>query len=564
MCLTATFISILLLSAVAGMQLANFASGNFFPEQIPSGIRITSAGTVEGTNLIQQSGNVYTLRGDIHETIVVLRDGIVLDGAGYTLQGSGNGSGVFLQDRNGVTIKNLKITNFQYGIKFTWLYFDSSTPKSNTVSRNTIANNTYGIMLMHSSEGNVFSENLIVNNTYGVSFSSLIHYSNHVFRHNKFDGNDYSIVDQSDRPHDIDTSNTVNSKPIYYWFDQQDKTVPSDAGFVALKNCRGITVQGLELDNNGHGVLLCHTTDSKIVGNILTENAEGITLRESSNNEISENTINGSRDNGIHLSRSNNNIITKNNIQSTGKNGVHLDYDCTGNTIAHNEIADAKENGIYLSSSPNSVITGNKLTQNKLCGICLKYDSDGNIISGNHFTKNGLGLLVETVGSTITENTMINNDGWAIRLNGSQGNNLIHHNNFIENNVEEGFQVSMPAVWSFYALNPDNDAPRARQGPTLGVANPNVWDDGEKGNYWSDYALRYSNASEMGNTGVGDTAYFINENNIDRYPLMAPYNKSIAYQGTQQTEFTMVVTAAIVAVVLGFGLGFLFYFIRRK
>jgi len=42
---------------------------NFMPEPIPSGIKITGAGTVEGTVIIQRSGNVYTLTGDIKGTI---------------------------------------------------------------------------------------------------------------------------------------------------------------------------------------------------------------------------------------------------------------------------------------------------------------------------------------------------------------------------------------------------------------------------------------------------------------------------------------------------------------
>jgi len=55
------------------------------------------------------------------------------------------------------------------------------------------------------------------------------------------------------------------------------------------------------------------------------------------------------------------------------------------------------------------------------------------------------------------------------------------------------------------------------------VANPSIWDNGTSGNYWSDYLTRYPNASEIGNTGVGDTPFYINENNIDHYPLMEPF-----------------------------------------
>jgi hypothetical protein len=56
----------------------------------------------------------------------------------------------------------------------------------------------------------------------------------------------------------------------------------------------------------------------------------------------------------------------------------------------------------------------------------------------------------------------------------------------------------------------------------LNPANPDIWDDGRKGNYWSDYLSRYPNASEVGDTGVGNTPFFINENNVDLFPLMEP------------------------------------------
>ncbi len=49
-----------------------------------------------------------------------------------------------------------------------------------------------------------------------------------------------------------------------------------------------------------------------------------------------------------------------------------------------------------------------------------------------------------------------------------------------------------------------------------------VWDNGSVGNYWSDYLTKYPNASEIGDTGIGDTPYVIDANNIDHYPLMFP------------------------------------------
>lgn len=39
--------------------------------------------------------------------------------------------------------------------------------------------------------------------------------------------------------YDIDSSNMVEGKPVYYWVNRENMTVLSDAGYVALINCTG-------------------------------------------------------------------------------------------------------------------------------------------------------------------------------------------------------------------------------------------------------------------------------------------------------------------------------------
>lgn len=50
----------------------------------------------------------------------------------------------------------------------------------------------------------------------------------------------------------------------------------------------------------------------------------------------------------------------------------------------------------------------------------------------------------------------------------------------------------------------------------------NFWDNGEEGNYWSDYP-----GTDSDGDGIGDTPYIIDANNIDRYPLMNPFSDYI-------------------------------------
>ena len=96
-------------------------------------IYIRVDGTIEGTNKIYCDGNVYTFTENIFDSIIVEKDNIVIDGAGYTL--SGYYTGIDLSNRSNVTIKNLQITNFHCGI-----YLDVSS--NNTIYHNNFINNT--------------------------------------------------------------------------------------------------------------------------------------------------------------------------------------------------------------------------------------------------------------------------------------------------------------------------------------------------------------------------------------------------------------------------------------
>src|SRR5208283_4822923 len=78
------------------------------------------------------------------------------------------------------------------------------------------------------------------------------------------------------------------------------------------------------------------------------------------------------------------------------------------------------------------------------------------------------------------------------------------------------------------------------------------WDNGTTGNYWSDYAAKYPNATEIGNTGVGDTPYLIRVNPtvIDIYPVIAPVtiqNMTLASPSQASTSSFSPTTAVLSA-----------------
>jgi parallel beta-helix repeat protein len=131
-------------------------------------IYIKADGSIDpSTAPIARDGDVYTLTGNIAFTagdvIVIQRDNMILDGAGYTVQGTGRyGAGIQLLERSNVTIKNIVVTGCLYGI-----YLEHSS--HNTISGSRPQGNTHGMYLLESSN-NIIVGNNVTTNDYGMAF----------------------------------------------------------------------------------------------------------------------------------------------------------------------------------------------------------------------------------------------------------------------------------------------------------------------------------------------------------------------------------------------------------
>jgi parallel beta-helix repeat protein len=124
-------------------------------------IYIRAGGSVEGTDQIQRVGNVYTFTGNINASIVVEKDDIVIEGAGYALRGSGSGIGIELKGRSNVKITNVEIKGFNIAIAV-------NGGSDNVIFGNSIKNNDYGVKVDSYSVRNTLSANNITNNGEGI------------------------------------------------------------------------------------------------------------------------------------------------------------------------------------------------------------------------------------------------------------------------------------------------------------------------------------------------------------------------------------------------------------
>jgi len=135
---------------------------NIQPVKASGTIYIRADGSIDPpTAPISTVDNItYTFAGDINNAIVIERDNIVVDGAGYTLQGTDDyeSRGTDVTGRSNITIKNTSIKNYWYGI-----FLDYSS--SNSIFGNNItANMQGGIEFYFSSDYNSIFHNNFINN----------------------------------------------------------------------------------------------------------------------------------------------------------------------------------------------------------------------------------------------------------------------------------------------------------------------------------------------------------------------------------------------------------------
>jgi parallel beta-helix repeat protein len=130
---------------------------------------------------------------------------------------------------------------------------------------NASLNTEMGFYLASSASNTLAGNNASANKEVGIQLEKSV---NCTLKSNMMEGNNYNFgVDGTSLPyfyHDIDASNSVDGKPIYYWINQSEREIPTDAGFVGIINSINITARDLTLTKNSVGLLLAYSVGSWI------------------------------------------------------------------------------------------------------------------------------------------------------------------------------------------------------------------------------------------------------------------------------------------------------------
>ncbi|MDH5483483.1 MAG: right-handed parallel beta-helix repeat-containing protein, partial [Candidatus Bathyarchaeota archaeon] len=125
-------------------------------------IYIKADGTIDpiSANITTSDEVTYVFTDHNFDSLVIEKNDIVVDGAGYKLEGADYGNGITLDEVSNITIRNLKVIKFNYGI---YLY---NTSNNVFHGNNVTGNYYYGFYISQSSNITVY-ENEVTSNGEG-------------------------------------------------------------------------------------------------------------------------------------------------------------------------------------------------------------------------------------------------------------------------------------------------------------------------------------------------------------------------------------------------------------
>ncbi|MCX6767187.1 MAG: right-handed parallel beta-helix repeat-containing protein [Candidatus Micrarchaeota archaeon] len=366
------------------------------------------------------------------------------------------GIGIFRSTGSVISSNSISGGN-RMGIQFIG---SDSTVSNNTVFNCSLTNpDSKGIQL-NGTYLNVSGNNASFNGA-GFAFSDP-GTSKSVFRNNVADNNTYLQYALISGPNsvsddDIDTSNTANGEPIYYYYNESNivlsglsLTAPNTStAKIICVHCTNFTVENSVFSNNLAGLYLLDVNNSLISNNSFSSNGAGALLNGAVNATLSGNTFT---------------YNTRDATPIGPSIGVAIDmtYHSDNATIVNNAIATNASHGIIIDESSNANVTGNTVTGSIVTDftspgwsaydIAIFNDANNSVVANNVVNGNGYGISTGGFNNIFTNNS-VNNTVWGFELGGL---NITLRNNTMDNS-QFGFFLDALYSWDSSPADFDND-----------------------------------------------------------------------------------------------------------
>jgi parallel beta-helix repeat protein len=399
-----------------------------------------------------------SLSGCAGDGIVIGAGGITIDLNGHSIDGVGLGVGVRNDGHDDVTVRNGRVTQFDYG-----LVLNPGTLR-NTVSGITFAETEWSAMQLNAASSNQLRGNDVS------AFSDIgVHLvngsSSNVLADNKVGlGNGESFVVESGSDSNRLEGNTVsessdNSVRVFASANTAivgNKIAGGSDVALMIEAAPGTVVQGNSIGGVGDaavlisqgsrnvvrfntlgqsadaGIILSAVGDSLVKANTMVNAGDAaVVLRDGSNGvRVIDNRADHSSDAGIVVSDGQLNVVRGNVLHG---NSVGIELSGGGqNVVEFNDVIASLGIGIEVSASTHNTVFANLANGNLQGGIWVDDGSIANTVAGNEASGNGGdGLSVGGAGTAAKNNFAKGNQGWGITAalgvvdggsNGARGN----------------------------------------------------------------------------------------------------------------------------------------------
>ncbi|MCK5291174.1 MAG: right-handed parallel beta-helix repeat-containing protein [Thermoplasmata archaeon] len=487
----------------------------------------------------------------------------------------------------------------------------------NEIHNNSMLRNSYGIFMIQSSDNNITNNTIDRSAGYGIYMDRspdnnisgnyiddsayyglyMIRSRRNVLTANRFE--DSRIINlfvtgttKEEYNHTITTSNTVEGKPVYYFYDIENQTISSlDTNHITVAGSANVTIRDID-SNDGDPIYVAVTVDSMITNCRISYPGYGIFIRWGSNIEVLNNYLyNVDYEAGINVEGSSNVRIHNNTLDVASGLTKAIKLSSSDNVVTNNTISYWVGLGIFVTLSSNNLIANNTIS-GRGNGIRMVFTSRNNYVANNTIVGNRIGIYLgsEADNNTIIENTILDSEYIGICSYGSENT---FNNNTISETGQDGFYlngasqndiINNTISSSIRNIVLDTSVNNSIIGNTLRDAEFGIYskssadndihhntilnninqsfDDGDQnkwndsypsgGNYWSDFSPTCTDSYSGPTTpqtsglpdGICDVQYDIDADSVDYYPLKTtpadvqpPQIEDVFIDGAPSTTF---------------------------